>query len=279
MGCGYVGSVVAKHFLHPGKVFALTRNADRSEELRNLSIEPIVGNWLEPDSLVGLPDVDVVLVSVPHREVGFGEQTHCVGLKNLTDVLPQGCRKIVYLSTTGVYGRCNEEVVNEETPVSPTRIGPKIAVQAENWLAEHRNELPTSVTLRLAGIYGPGRIPLAQKLKLGEPLAVPQQGYLNLAHVEDIASIICVALDTSLERASYVFSDGSPTERSEFYKYLAGLCGVDEPIFVKPDPNDPKVRRATSKRVDPSIIVTETQFKFAFPDYRSGLAHALESES
>ena len=83
-------------------------------------------------------------------------------------------RKLIYLSTTGVYGEAHYEV-DELTPSQPSRIGPRIAVAAEQWLTQ-RFKAPQLAIIRLAGIYGPGRIPLAEKLKSGEVLQVPQGG-------------------------------------------------------------------------------------------------------
>ncbi len=133
------------------------------------------------------------------------------------------------MSTTGVYGEAHDEV-DERTPVSPTRIGPQIAVTGERYL---QNEFDGGkfAIIRLAGIYGPGRIPLAEKLRLGEPLQVPQEGWLNLVHVHDIAEMIIRAMKVDLPDSLYVFSDGQPVSRLEFYKALAQLCGVAEPSF------------------------------------------------
>ncbi len=78
------------------------------------------------------------------------------------------------LEHNGVYGDAHDEV-DERTPTAPTRVGPQIAVQAEQHLLSTFR--PSELTIiRLAGIYGPGRIPLAEKLRSGQPLQVPQEG-------------------------------------------------------------------------------------------------------
>ena len=279
VGCGYVGTELVRLLDNAWEIFALTRSDVRAAELSQFGIRPIVGNWLgslpEP-----LPKVDYVLVSVPHRpdEHWLGA-THGRGLEFLLTRLPEGWQKLIYLSTTGVFGDCASQSVDEDTPVSPERIGPQIAVEAENWLQTHypssTGDRQRFTVLRLAGIYGPGRIPLADRIRAGEPLAVPQDGFLNLVHVADIARMIERVLPLELNRNCYVFSDGHPVGRDEFYRYLARLCGVSEPRFVSPDASDARVRRATSKRVDPSRLIGETHFEFRFPDYQSGLIDAL----
>ena len=138
-------------------------------------------------------------------------------------------------------------------------------------------QIPTvdrcSTIVRLAGIYGPGRIPLAAKLRAGEPLAVPREGHLNLVHVVDIARMIVQLLqDPPPSLPLYVFSDGHPVIREVFYRELARQCGVLDPVFMNPEPDDAKVRRATDKRVNPARLVAEMNFAFQYPDYVSGLA-------
>ncbi len=280
VGCGFVGLELAKQLREAGnsQVFALTRSRERGPSLQQSGIEPIVGHWLDPSTLAALPafDVpfDVVLVSVPHREDGgLGVQTHVTGLKNLLNALPDGGYKLIYLSTTGVYGDAHDEV-DETTATQPTRIGPQIAVAAEDWL---RNQLaaPQLTIVRLAGIYGPGRIPLAEKLKSGEVLQVPQAGWLNLIHVSDIAAMLHRAFEATLTESLYVFSDGNPVARMEFYHHLAALCGVENPKFAEPDPGTSRSQRAGKKRVNPHRLIAELQLQLQFPSYREGLIDCL----
>ncbi|GAB5402671.1 MAG: SDR family oxidoreductase [Aureliella sp.] len=281
VGCGYVGKRVAALATAAGyEVFALTRGESRCSELRSAGCEPIVGSWHSPETLRGLHAVDKVLVAIPHREESeLGEETHAVGLSQLRSAVEAqtspgkvACRWI-YLSTTGVFGECDGEVLNEDSPVSPTRIGPRIAVAAERWLAA--NLATDSTTIRLAGIYGPDRIPLAAKLRAGEPLSVPLSGYLNLVHVDDISQVVLHAFEHPLAGSTYLLSDGQPVMRREFYEELARLCGVSTPRFTEPAEGDAKSRRATSKRIDPSRIVAETGYHFSYPSYREGLPQSL----
>lgn len=284
VGCGYVGERVAKLAQATGQtVFAMTRSQSRFEELHDLGVEPVIGHWLSPSSLANLPRVDSILISIPHRSdhadsqslsADESQQTHAIGLEHLLNALPTGWQKLIYLSTTGVYGQSEATPVTEDTPVSPTRLGPQIAVAGEQWLCHHLSQEQFTV-LRLAGIYGPGRIPLAEKLRQGEPLSVPRAGCLNLVHVDDIARMVCIVNQRRMHQSIYVFSDGHPVHREIFYLRLAELCGVAAPIFVEPDPADAKARRATDKRIDPSRLTTETQFEYLFPDYDSGLSAAI----
>jgi nucleoside-diphosphate-sugar epimerase len=319
IGCGYVGCEFARQWLSElpssqmtGGLHALTRSANRRLELESLGIEPVVGDWLNLESLPELPPVDGILVAVPHRpDPALGSQTHIVGLKNVlqrmsesqTSTTDSPVRQVhvVYLSTTGVFGQvpgksahnrstdgkshCEEEEqdkqVDEATPVYPTRPGPALAVETEQWLqtACESGELEQLTVLRLAGIYGVGRIPLIQPLLAGEPLAVPHDAHLNLIHVMDIGRILVRLFQNPPPDRLYVASDGQPVLRGEFYRELARLCCVAAPQFVSPAADDPRARRATDKRVNPSRPYSHLGIEPVFGDYRDGLAQIVAAQN
>jgi nucleoside-diphosphate-sugar epimerase len=280
VGCGFVGTELVRQNLATSQssefanpIYALTRSAARASELRVAGVLPIIGHWHNLSNLDGLPPVDTILVAVPHREdSGFGVESHVAGLKNLVQRSPT-FRKLIYLSTTGVYGDAEDEV-DELTPTQATRIGPQIAVAAERWLAAHF-QAPQLAIIRLAGIYGPGRIPLAEKIRSGETLQVPQKGWLNLIHVTDIAAMLMRVVQRDMAESLYVFSDGQPVPRVEFYRTLSKLCGVDEPKFAVPDPNASRSQRAGTKRVNSQRLIAELNLRLQFPSYQEGLADCI----
>lgn len=297
VGCGYVGKALAQQRLKQleknvsqtdSTVYALTRTEENAQTLKQARIQPLVGHWLVEESLPELPeDLTEILVSVPHREdpasglPADSDQYHVQGLQLLLNRLSQTrtaenpMPKLLYLSTTGVFGESVPgERVDETTPVSPTRIGPRIAVAAEQWLLANQSSWKSS-TLRLAGIYGPGRVPLLQKLKEGQPLAVPQEGSLNLIHVEDIVQAIQWLLDTEVFEPLYQLSDGHPVRREEFYRYLSMIHGLGEPQFVEASPQDSRARRSTDKLVDSSLFWSQSKLTPIHADYRSGLSALL----
>ncbi len=275
VGCGYVGREVARLWQshNYGNVLAITRDVNRRLEFENAGIEPIVGHWLHLTPSERFNQVEKVLIAVPHREESpHGELTHVRGIERLKSCLPNAVDWL-YLSTTGVYGDAHDSV-DESTPVQPTRIGPKIAVMGESHLLQTAPGNRRTI-VRLAGIYGPGRIPLADKVRSGEPLAVPQDGWLNLIHVDDIAFTLSKCLRTDLQHSLYVLSDGHPVPRMDFYRHLAQLCGVAEPLFAVPDPSSSRALRSGDKRVNPSRLLSELAIQLQYPSYLEGLAQSL----
>lgn len=281
VGCGYVGKAVAVQYLRDHQtVYALTRSQQTADQLFSLGIKPLVGHWLQRESLPNLlSPIDELLVAVPHRPDEFSplaedsDQQHVLGLSNLMNWLAsyQPLPTLVYLSTTGVFGATTSgQRVNEQTEIAPTRLGPRIAAAAEKWLNEHRSQWH-SVVLRLAGIYGPGRIPMLSALQQGQPLAVAKDGTLNLIHLDDIVQAILWAMRTPDADALYVVADGQPASRKQFYSCLARLLCLPPPTFTNPDPHSSRAARASDKQVDPRRFWSHSQLKPVYPSYQEGL--------
>jgi nucleoside-diphosphate-sugar epimerase len=297
IGCGYVGRELVRQ-LHQDptnagrSIYALTRTKQRVAELESWGVCPLVGDWLDADSLPRVPEVQRIVITVPHRPVDAvdvkqeskNDQAHVRGLCHIQQWLRRsGINEaqvpLVYLSTTGVYGNTQAgEVIDERSPISPTRIGPKMAAAAEQWLLEHQSDWP-STTLRLAGIYGPERIPLVRQLQSGLPLSVPRNGYLNLIHVADAVQAILWAMAHPGQQPILLVSDGQPVLREQFYRYLAQLCGTPEPAFTEPDSSSSKSLRATDKRIDSSLFWKISALSPIYPDYQAGLSAIVKGSS
>ena len=279
VGCGYVGMQVAAAWRATGQsVAALTRGgADRMSTLAQAGIEPIKGDWLDHSGDWTLPRARCALVAVPHRaDERWGSQTHCHGLANLTARLGNVDR-LVMLSTTGVYHQTAGEWVDETSPTMPTRSGPQVALAAEQWLGSHYSAQQATV-LRLAGIYGPGRVPLVPKLRNREPIPVAE-GDLNLIHIDDITQAILKLLTQPAARRLYVLSDGHPVPRRTFYEDAARLFRTPPPVFVDPESGSSRAGRSESnKRIDPTTILRDLQLSLKYPDHVQGLS-AIASQA
>src|SRR5262245_14862435 len=205
-GCGYLGLHVARSWLAAGqRVFAVTRTAERAAQLATSGIEPLVAD-ITADAQLQLPqEVRTVLFAVGHDR-GSQQSIHQVyvgGLAKALGGLPEAVRKVIYISTTGVYGQVTGDDVDEDSPCHPTREGGKASLAAEQLLQASRFS-SRAIILRLAGIYGPGRIPRSGDLLAGRPIDAPSQGWLNLIHVEDVARIVLLADERAAPPRTYV---------------------------------------------------------------------------
>ncbi|MEX0937587.1 MAG: SDR family oxidoreductase [Pirellulales bacterium] len=280
-GCGYLGSRVARRLLDRGEiVFAATRSSDRARQLQRLGCRTVVADVTEPSSLTGLPQVDRVLYAIGYdrRSDRSIQEVYAGGLQAVLDAVPPGFEKLLYISSTGVYSQTGDAWIDEQSPCEPVREGGKAALAAERVLQDHASGL-RGVILRLAGIYGPGRVPYLDKMRQGEPIPSPQRGFLNLIHVEDAASIVLAALDRATPPALFCVSDGQPVKRGDYYREAAKRIGAPQPRFAT-DPQTPAASRASSsKRVSNRRLVEQLGVTLAFSSYREGLAAILSAES
>jgi nucleoside-diphosphate-sugar epimerase len=274
VGCGYLGGRVARQWQDAGEeVFAVVHNPDHAEPLRRAGLRPIVADVTRPETLVGLPPCTTVVFAVGYspRSGGSRRELYVDGLRNVLDAVSPDTQRVIHISSTGVYGQTDGRWIDEDTPCRPRREGGQTFLAAERLLAEHRLG-PGAVSLRLSGLYGPGRIPLKTDLLAGRPIAVQAEVYLNLIHVDDAARVVLAAERARPPRV-YNVADGQPVLRREYFRYLGGMLGVRQVEFVDPPPDAPLSPRSDSnKRISPARMMAELNVRLAYPSYREGLA-------
>jgi nucleoside-diphosphate-sugar epimerase len=274
-GCGYLGLRTAKRWQQEDEtVYGVTRSAARAKEFSQMGLRPLIADISRPETLANLPDAETVLFSV-----GFDRQAersifdiYVSGLGHVLDALSGSVRRVIYISSSGVFGQTDGDWVTEGSPCRPTREGGIACLAAEDLLRAHPLG-QRAIILRLAGLYGPGRIPRRDDLVQGRPIAAPSDGYLNLIHVDDAAAIVVAAEKHANPPATYLVSDGSPVLRREYYAELARLVGAPPPRYEAAPSDSPAARRATSdKRISNARLRSEIPFTLAYPSYREGLA-------
>jgi nucleoside-diphosphate-sugar epimerase len=275
VGCGYLGRRVARRWLAAGEtVYAVTRSAKHADVLTQEGLHPIVADVTRPESLERLPQAETVLYSVAYDPLGQAtrDEVYAGGLRAVLDTLPATTGRVLLTSSTGVYGPAAGDWVDENSPCRPTRDAGRAMLAAEAVLRSSRF-WDRSIILRLAGLYGPGRIPRMADLLAGRPIAMTTQGYLNLIHVDDAAGLIVAAEWRATPPRIYVVADGRPVRRRDFYQHLAALLGLPPATFTDPPPGDQSALRGGSdKRVRSAKIFEELTFPLAYPSYREGLA-------
>jgi nucleoside-diphosphate-sugar epimerase len=109
---------------------------------------------------------------------------------------------------------------------------------------------------------------------------VPQDGYLNLIHVDDVVRVVLAAEQRAQPPAIYAVSDGRPMTRRDFYREAACCLNVPAPHFQEPDPGSPLALRASSsKRVRNTRMLNDLAVRLQYPSYREGLAAIVADES
>jgi nucleoside-diphosphate-sugar epimerase len=281
VGTGYLGERVASILVKRGdRVFGTTRSLGRAIELSRLGIEAIVADVTVSESLARLPEVDRVLYCVGFdRSKGLPIRTVYVdGLRHALGHLVDRASKLVYASSTGVYGQDDGEWVDEDSPTEPRSESGRACLEAESVIKSY--ELLPSTILRFSGLYGPGRIMKREGLLKGEPIIGDPEKYLNMIHIDDAARVAVAALDQKQWGDLYLVSDDRPAPRREFYALAAEQLGAPVPRFEKPGPDSPKAGRDESnKRISNGRMRAELDVTLAHPDITSGVPASFRAEA
>ncbi len=296
VGCGYLGLRVARRWRATGReVYAVTRRPERAAELVAEGLRPVVADVTVAPSLADLPPAETVLYAVG-RDRQTRASAQAVYVEGLLAVLDRLAahhpppRRVLLVSSTGVYGDAAGMWVNESSPCLAQGEAARALLAAEAALQAHRLGRQ-AIVLRLAGLYGPGRLPKLADLLVGNPLPVDPEAVLNLIHVEDAARAVLAAEAHGQAPGVYNIADGHPVVRRQFYQYLAELLGCPAPMFAPapaegagrvaaPHPREESAAappaagrdRSGTKRVDNRRMLHELGVRLAYPTWRQGLA-------
>jgi nucleoside-diphosphate-sugar epimerase len=284
VGCGYLGRRVARLWLAQGqRVFGTTRGEPRAAELRPLGIEPLLCDVLDEASLKAAPAAQSVVYCVG-LDRSAGRSMHDVYVNGLANFL-RHCRtwdslpeSFIYVSSTGVYGQCQGEEVDETAVTEPVEDSGQVALEAEKLV--RGTGLDGISILRFAGIYGPGRVIRRQAVAAGEKLAGDPSKWLNLIHVDDGAVAIIAAEEHGRGKGGiaglYNVSDGQPVRRRDYYTCLAQLLGAPEPRLEPPRPGEPLPRHErANRRIVNRRLREELRVTLLYPSFQEGLRASL----
>lgn len=233
VGCGDVGLRVVRALGGRWRVYALTHSQARHAELRAAGVIPVSGDLDRPETLERLAGLaqDVVHLAPPPGSGARDTRT-----ANLTRALTKGGslpQRLVYISTSGVYGDCGGDVVDETRRTSPASDRARRRVDAERQLRTWGAEtgVPVSI-LRVPGIYAAERLPLA-RLKAGTPaLAGEYDPYTNHIHADDLARVVLAALARGRAGRAYNASDDSWMKMGDYFDLVADHFGLPHPPRV-----------------------------------------------
>jgi len=266
VGCGYLGERVARVWRDAGDEVYVTTRGSRADRLSRTGLRPLIVDVTRKAASVGLPEADTVVFAVgrDRRSGATMFDIHVAGLRTLLDALPGSTGRVIYVSSTGVYGQSAGEWVDEESVCEPISEGGKACLSGEQLLLSHIRG-HDALVLRLAGLYGPGRVPRSADVIAGRRLAGSPEAFLNLIHVEDAAAaVVAGAASAPASGRTYVVSDGHPPTRGEYVELLATQLGVLTPPF--------EGGSGRGKRVNNARAAQELALRLKYPSYREGLA-------
>lgn len=259
VGCGYLGGRLARSWREAGDTVYATTRGERADLLSRLGFRPLTLDVTDVPPMTTLPQVDTVVFAVGRdRRSGVTmRDIHETGLRAVLDALPPTSGRVIYISSSGVHGQDSGEWVDEESACEPVSAGGQACVSGERLLARHPRGRG-AVVLRLAGLYGRGRVPYAAHVKAARPIAGARDGFLNLLHIDDAAAAVVAAAGGG--SGTYLVSDGHPTTRGEYVEWLAGRLGLPAPSF--------EGGIGLGKRVRNAHALGDLVPRLAYPSYR-----------
>ncbi len=272
IGCGYLGRRVARHWTDQGDtVFALTRTHQHAEEFQRSGLTPIVGDVTDAASLANLPVVDSLLFAVGlDRKSGHSQRDVYVGgLDNVLRQMQGRMPRLIHVSSTSVYGQNQGEWVDESSACEPDSPNGQVCLDAESLLQQ---QAPEANILRLAGIYGPGRVVgRVEELRAGRIPEGNPDAWLNLIHIDDAVAAVLACDRCGAKGATYLICDGHPCRRREYYSLLTAMIGVPTPVM----PPDQSTASNLNKRCGNRRMRGELHVALRFPRYNLGLVNSL----
>ena len=286
IGCGDVGQRVAGLLSAGVNVMALTSSPDRQGALRAQGITPLIGNLDAAASLGRLSGLAhrVVHLAPPPNDVPLSRSdprtTALLRALRLRS-LPQA---VVYGSTSGVYGDCQGQWVNESRAVAPSTARAHRRVHAEASLRHFGRSAGVAVhMLRIPGIYASDRAggtPRERVMKSTPVLQAMDDVYTNHIHADDLARACLAALRKGKPQRVVNVSDDSDSKMGDYFDLVADLYGLPRP---------PRISRALaatelpamqvsfmseSRRLDNHRMKHELLFVLRYPTVLAGLSAA-----
>lgn len=276
VGYGDVGYRVADRWMERGaKVRALVRRPIRVSEHMHPRLELNRGDLDDPATL---PAQAVAGTRLYYFAPPPGSGDTDTRMRHFVEALPSPPEKVVLISTTGVYGDCGGEWVDETRPPNPGTDRARRRLDAERVLSEYAaaHDVPL-VILRVAGIYGPGRLP-EKRLREQTPLpAADDCGFTNRIHVDDLVEICVRAMAEPELTGVFNVCDGAPGTMRDYFDQLADTLGYARlPVLDRDKMSaSQSTRMATyldeSRRMDNRKILEEMGVALRYPDLQSAL--------
>jgi nucleoside-diphosphate-sugar epimerase len=263
------------------RLYALSHSAQRYELLRAHGIIPLPGDLDNPAQLVRL-------AGVPHDILHFApppnEGVRDMRTGNLIRALQRGAsipQRLVYISTSGVYGDCSGAIVEEHRTPRPQSERGQRRMHAERMLRDWARRSGVSVViLRVPGIYAADRLPLERIRKAVPALMHAEDAYTNHIHAEDLARVVRAALSRGRTGRTYNAVDGTSLKMGDYFDLVAESFGMQKPPRVSRREAESSIPPGQlsfmreSRRLSNRRMRDELRVRLRYPTVLEGLADA-----
>jgi nucleoside-diphosphate-sugar epimerase len=283
VGCGDVGLRVVRLLAGRWRLLALTSTPARHGLLRAAGARPLAGDLDRPATLgrlAGLADAVLHLAPPPGQGVTDPRTAHLLAALAGSDRV----RRLVYASTTGVYGDAAGAHIDETRPLAAQTDRARRRVDAEARVRAWGRARGVAVTLlRIPGIYAldrEGGTP-AERLRRGTPVLRPEDDvYTNHIHADDLARACVAALVRGPTQRAINVCDDTAMRMGEYFEFAADLMGLPRPPRISRAEAVQRLSPALlsfmseSRRISNARLKRELRFRARYPTVREGLAAA-----
>ena len=287
LGAGYVGLELCRQLVDDHDVTGVRRSADGLRAVEATGARAVEADVTDADALAAVPDADVVVFAASSggRGADAARRVYVDGLRTAVEQFggrDDSPERLLYTSSTGVYGDHGGDWVDEDTPLDPTTGKTRVLAEAERVAREEAAEHGMDGTVvRFAGLYGPDRYRLERYLE--GPVTA---GYLNMIHRDDAAGVLRFCVEERPPDDVLLAVDDEPVEKWSFADWLADECGVERPPkrtkeerLAAGDLSAAARRRVlTSKRCS-NARLRERGYPFTYPTFREGYRAGIEAWS
>lgn len=287
IGCGDIALRIAPLLQEKYRIFGLFRHPDKALPFRSFGVRAIAGDLDQRGSLEKIAGIAQIIIHMaPPPNYGTRDTRTANLLAALTKwtrskskILPQ---QLVYISTSGVYGDCQGEIINETRRLNPFNARAVRRVSAENQVRAwgRRNRIPVSI-LRVPGIYAGDRLPV-KRIHEGIPAFIAQDdGYTNHIHADDLARIIFAAIRYGKSGRIYNATDDTQMKMGDYFDLVADHFNLPRPPRI---PRDEAAGRISpgmlsfmneSRRISNARMKKELHVTLWYPTVAAGVKEVI----
>ena len=280
VGCGDVGLRVAGLLKASSRLMALTSSSQRMETLQHSGITPMLGDLDKPHTLRRLAGIatHVVHMAPPPLEGHTDPRTRALVLALRLRSLPSA---VVYGSTTGVYGDCAGEWIDETRRLQPQTARAQRRVNAQDWVNHlGKSGFPRTQVLRIPGIYAidrEGGTPRERLLRGTPVLQAKEDVYTNHIHADDLARATVLAMWRGKPLRPMNICDQANMKMGDYMDSVAAMWGLAKPPRISREQANLQLSPMVmsflneSRRIRADRMTQELRLRLKYPTVMDGL--------
>jgi len=283
MGCGYIGKKIA-HRLDPeeNNLTCFVQSETSKKICRSAGLNCFKFDLDDSDFKLTAKthssfEKSVIAYLVPPQPRGASDNRMQTFISMLNKLI-ESPEKILLISTTGVYGNCHGEWIDEMRPANPQVDRARRRLSAEVLLKKYceKNKVQL-IIFRVPGIYAVDKLPI-KRISSGEPIVNAQDsGYTNRIHADDLVSFCVEAIIEKVQSGIYNCCDGQPSTMNDYFMKVADAMKLPRPQEISLQQAQQQLSAgmlsylAESKRISNKKLVSHFKTQFNYPDLNTGL--------